>query len=810
VSEEQRLERYRMDMHAPDANAVQAAVAYPYHGAPTPPPRSIVEIILHRKGTVLLWVLFALAIGGVYLVFAPPSYESRAEIVVLRANPEAPPSPLSSAGLSGSAPSTHAAMLLSTPVLNQALQDPAVADAAYLDDAEDPILYLRKKLRVGSSDDAETVTIRFEAGDPEAAAALITAVVNAYFEQQGLPVRGMADLPEDQPTASVIDEQVIASRLLLLSEEATRARIAADLARSRFDRGLAAGRDINQLQQLLKEAGADTQTLGLQNLASMSLELNRLDQVIQSLPPSWGPEHSRRVPIVNQYEALSERYYLSEQGIIRQAQATLESASTHAAAHRDRLEDELSALQAQAESARTMPVRVIDPPRVATRRSSPLPKPTLGIAAVLGLVLGVCFAVRAEIRSSDEADTTAREPRHWSIAETGEPKLLNRREDLERTASARDVPLLGMVPELSTGRRLTTPDFTSTAASIHQIRAVLQIQAHSQGTKSYAFTSTHRGAGKTSVAIGVASSLAKSGTRTLVIDCDLAGRIRRGQTGRPADPGHLSPFGPIDRNGSSPDNESLDDIAVGQGYLDQGNNGVAPTTLTDHVGIVGMLEGRSLEDCAVKATVEGLWLLPASGAETRHIGMLSDRFVRDLLDQARDRYDLVLFDTGPIPGSVEALLVTSQADGVVVVVAQGETGKALERTMSYLKVVSAKVIGTVFNHARATRPSDDSEPRSSTTPNGSWDHHDDGDIGRDIDDAMDEVPLGSGILAAAVFADEGSGFANDQWQLRGTSDDPPTKNGSGTKAHRQANGAAMNGGPGDAEHGSVDDILPPM
>lgn len=794
-------------MHAPDANVVQAGVAYPHRGVPATPPRSLVEIVLYRKGTVLFWVLVALAVGGGFLYVMPPRYESSAEIVVLRANPEAPPSPLSSAGLSGSAPSTHAAMLLSTPVLSQALSDPSVANAAYLQDAKDPIIYLRKKLSVGASDDAETVTISFDAGDPHEAAALITAVVNAYFEHQGLPVRGMTALPEDQPTISVIDEQVIASRLLLLSEQATRARIAADLAQSRYDRARTASHDINQLQQLLKEAGADTQTVGLQNLASMNAELNRLDQVIQSLPPSWGPEHSRRVPIVNQYQALSERYYLTEQGILRQSLEMLESSYTHAASHRDQLEKDLTALQEKAELARTMPVRVIDPPRIATRRSAPLPKPTFGIAGVLGLMLGVCFAVRAEIRSSDAAAEPAAQG--WSITDEGQPALINRREDLERSASTRDLPLLGMVPQLSTGRRLTTPDFTSTASSIHQIRAVLQIQAHSKGTSSYAFTSTHRGAGKTSVAIGVASSLAKSGTRTLVIDCDLAGRIRRGQTGRPADPGHLSPFGPIDRNGSSPDNESLDDIALGQGYLDSGTNGVAEAKLSNHVGIVGMLEGRSLEECAVQATVEGLWLLPASGAETRHIGMLSDKFIRELLEQSRDRFDLVLFDTGPIPGSVEALLVTSQVDGVVVVIAQGETGKALERTMSYLKVVSAKIIGTVFNQARPSRHADEAGNKHEEQPGGESDHEDQ-DIGRDIDDAMDEVPLGSGILAAAVFADEGSGFASDQWQLRGTSDDPPTKHNATTSTRRHTNSASVNGGASHTEPGSVDDILPPM
>jgi len=77
--------------------------------------------------------------------------------------------------------------------------------------------------------------------------------------------------------------------------------------------------------------------------------------------------------------------------------------------------------------------------------------------------------------------------------------------------------------------------------------------------------------------------------------------------------------------------------------------------------------------------------------------------------------------------------VASQCDGVIVIVPQGEERRAMDRTMSYLKVVGANVLGTVFNRVA---PDDDAAglPEGVSRPGA--------------------VPLGSGILAAAVFSDD--------------------------------------------------------
>ena len=73
--------------------------------------------------------------------------------------------------------------------------------------------------------------------------------------------------------------------------------------------------------------------------------------------------------------------------------------------------------------------------------------------------------------------------------------------------------------------------------------------------------------------------------------------------------------------------------------------------------------------------------------------------LRQVLETCRERFDIVIVDTGPILGSLEAAMVATQADEVVVVLSSGESRAAAERSMRHLEGVGAKVAGFVFNRA---------------------------------------------------------------------------------------------------------------
>lgn len=357
------------------------------------------------------------------------------------------------------------------------------------------------------------------------------------------------------------------------------------------------------------------------------------------------------------------------------------------------------------------------------------PRPVwAGIGAVGGGLLGLCIVPLLTL-----LDTRMRRA---SAADSGDPAA----------------PLYGSVPVVQAGRQSHESD-ELTALAIHEIRAMLRIRARQGGGQAFAITSPSRGAGKTSLTVGLAHSLAMSGTRTLLVDCDLVGRMAREEEGAAAG-GGAQPQADGDGVGEAVDGEglkrqpqSLDEVMLQMGYLDADDAGLVLFADEREVGLTGMLAGEPLERCVVESRVANLSLLPAVAVEGGHVGRMSGEFVRSLIEQARPGYDMILFDTGPIPGSVEGMLVASEADGVVVVASRGESQRKFDRTLSHLRLVGATLTGTVFNRAAG---GDVMVERSGTR--------------RDRKDRPKQdqatqarrANAGSGILAAAVASQAGA------------------------------------------------------
>lgn len=291
------------------------------------------------------------------------------------------------------------------------------------------------------------------------------------------------------------------------------------------------------------------------------------------------------------------------------------------------------------------------------------PRPlTAGLGALLGLCLGVCAA--AAVASTDQR------LRHPDAVQ---------RDDM-------GLPLLGTVPVIDANS--TDPRrMDLTALSIHEIRALLQTRAKRDNARTFAITSPGAGSGKTSLTVGLASSLALSGVKTLLVDCDLANRVLNPTTTREQKP---------DSSGVS-QRQSLDQVMLDMGYLNRTDAEIFLYPTDAKVGLLGMLDGKPLRHCAVETNIPGLSILPALSAEATHIGRMSGQFIQRLIGEARDEYDMILFDTGPIPGSVEALFVAGEVDGVVLVAAQGESQSKFDKSVAYLKLVNAKLAGVVFN-----------------------------------------------------------------------------------------------------------------
>src|SRR5205823_2619674 len=73
--------------------------------------------------------------------------------------------------------------------------------------------------------------------------------------------------------------------------------------------------------------------------------------------------------------------------------------------------------------------------------------------------------------------------------------------------------------------------------------------------------------------------------------------------------------------------------------------------------------------------------------------------IRKLLNEARKEFDIVIIDTGPILGSIEANILAHEVDGVILAVARGRERGMVRSAVRKLNSLGARPLGFVFNRA---------------------------------------------------------------------------------------------------------------
>lgn len=230
------------------------------------------------------------------------------------------------------------------------------------------------------------------------------------------------------------------------------------------------------------------------------------------------------------------------------------------------------------------------------------------------------------------------------------------------------VPVLGTLPDLNA----TDEDLESLASlSVHHLRNMLAMQARprKEGGTAYMITSARPGDGKTSLTVALGLSFAAQNVRVLMIDADLVG------------------------------------------------HGLTPTMHMDEKEGMRQVAGHgALDDFVYPSRKANVWVLPAGishkkrktaeppaarngSLEAEHLS--TDR-MRELIDAARKRFDIILVDTGPLMGSLEANVVAAVVDRVVLTVPRGQDPRLLRAALGRLRSIGAACGGLVFNRATAS------------------------------------------------------------------------------------------------------------
>ncbi|WP_035291670.1 CpsD/CapB family tyrosine-protein kinase [Clostridium sp. KNHs214] len=120
--------------------------------------------------------------------------------------------------------------------------------------------------------------------------------------------------------------------------------------------------------------------------------------------------------------------------------------------------------------------------------------------------------------------------------------------------------------------------------------------------------------------------------------------------------------------------------------------------ISNQVGITNFLLGEVNFEQAIKIYRNKLFIMTAGIIPPNPSEMLSSNKLRDFLQRVSQQFDMVIIDSPPVMAVTDAQILSTITDGVILVVASGETEKAMAiKAKESLKKVNANILGVVLN-----------------------------------------------------------------------------------------------------------------
>jgi len=302
---------------------------------------------------------------------------------------------------------------------------------------------------------------------------------------------------------------------------------------------------------------------------------------------------------------------------------------------------------------RSSNIRIVDLARVPTSPSAPNIPRNILLGLALGLFGGIGLAFVLEgldntVRTPEEAQIISALPSLGIVPLS--PKLIAK----SRSDSRPRLSLSSWSSESPDSVELITfaRPRSELAESYRALRTSILLSSPGSPPKVILVTSALPQEGKTTTSINSAIVLAQRGGRVLLIDADL----RR--------PGIHKALGVRNTSGLS--------------------------TL--------MTGGNGSEDPIMSTEIPNLFVLTAGPPPPQPAELLGSTLMKDYLARMREKFDHIVIDTPPALSVTDAVLLSVEADSVVVVIRSGQTTKAaLRRVRDLLSHVNARVTGVVVN-----------------------------------------------------------------------------------------------------------------
>ncbi|MBD3305162.1 polysaccharide biosynthesis tyrosine autokinase [candidate division KSB3 bacterium] len=297
------------------------------------------------------------------------------------------------------------------------------------------------------------------------------------------------------------------------------------------------------------------------------------------------------------------------------------------------------------EQLETSNIRIIDRATVPNYAIAPRKKLNIFLSMVVGLVLGTLLAFFFEY-----IDNSIKTP-----------------DDIKQYL---DIPFLGFIPKVSSADQ---DNMAVPKPKLHPVDTVVAVAPKSTASEAYRslrtnvmFSSLEHGPiilvtsagpteGKSITVANLGITMAQSGSKTLIIDCDLR------------KPRMHKIF-------------NLSDHERG---------------LTDMIANLGT-NGTKI---TVKRTkIPNLDLIPCGNTPPNPSELLSSERTRLLIQALSKKYDKILIDSPPVNVVTDPVILSQIVSGIIVIIRAGETGRdVIRRALDQLRDVKAQILGGVLN-----------------------------------------------------------------------------------------------------------------
>ena len=550
----------------------------------------------------------------------------------------------------------------------------------------------------------DLIEVRFTTPSPALSALLAAAHTQAYIE-----ANEEARLATDATAKEFLSQQIAQARAQVAhAEEALRAFATVHPNVAVNEEQKLVGQRMTDLTSLISKAEGSRVTmetlyqfltrsesdplsyfLDRPNIQKLHLAVLDLRAQRASLDGRLGPNHPQvqelvrgerelatqlRSEVTQEVSGVRARYsaaLMREQGL-RQKLAGLEKAAIDLrdlGAHYARLKDDVEGASALHQSLlkqrletsvnaalATSNVRIVERaemPEHATKPNVPM-NLLLGLLAGGACALGATFCCEyfdTSVKSSEEVEGLLQLPTLATV-----PNFALAR----RSRAARPLPPPAGATAIAPATSSVAPElvvlhepWSPIAEAFRSLRTAVLFSAPAAPPKVIQMTSAGAGEGKTVSSLNLATALAEAGSRVLLIDVDMR---------RPTCHHAL---------------------------------GVEKTR-----GLSSFLSGQlELDDVIQTLEAPRIFFLPAGPTPPNPAELVGSQRMRDALELLRERYDFVILDSPPVLPVTDAVLLSREADGVVLVVKGHDTPRELlRRARDQLVQANAHLLGAVVNN----------------------------------------------------------------------------------------------------------------